>query len=319
MWAARHNAARSRLAASARDMAAMSVTALPYAETLDLSRLPAFELVQPRYETILAERLADLRARMAAKGLPTDTLDLESDPLVILEQEEAYREFLDLQRLNDQARGVSLAFARGAALDHIAATYYAHIGVRRLTGEDDTRFRRRIALAPEAASPFTPGAYVYAALTAGLDVADAQALNYASGLVERGEVLVVTLAAVGVDQDELAERVRLAIEARPIKALTDTVIVRKASLVTTPVSAVIEVPPGPDRLLVDAEARARLAAYAAGRRRIGLRFPRSGVAAALHLPAADNVRLTTPAATIDPGPAGVVELGAIDLSVELPQ
>jgi len=293
--------------------------ALPFAETLDLSRLPAFEVVQPVYETIRAERLASLAARLAAQGLPTDTLDLESDPLVILEEEDAYRELLNLQGVNDAARGVSLAFATGGALDHIAATYYAHIGIRRLDGEDDARFRRRIALAPEAASPFTPGAYVYAALTAGLAVADAVALNYASGLVEPGEVLIVTLAQPGGDADQVADLVRAALDARPIKALTDTVIVQPATAVVAPVSAVIEVPPGPDRNLVKSDAAARLAAYAAGRRRIGLRLTRSGISAALHLAAADNVRLATPAGDVDPGPAGVVELGAVDLAVELPQ
>lgn len=292
--------------------------ALPFAETLDLSRLPAFKVVQPHFEAILAERLASLRQRFIAAELDTSTLDLESDPLVILEQEDAYREFLNLTAINDQARGVSLAFAKGAVLDHLAATYYAHIGIRRLEGEDDTRFRRRIALAPEAASPFTPGAYIYAALTVGLDVADAQALNHASGLVDAGEVLVVVLPAPGVDGVELAERVRASLAARPIIALTDTVIVRPARRVTVPVSAVIEVAPGPDRNLVAAEASARLAVYAAGRRRIGLRLTRSGVDGALHLPSADNVRLAFPE-TFDPGVDGVAEFGAIELAVEAPQ
>lgn len=309
------------------------VAALPIAETLDLSRLPAFELLQPRFETILAERLASLRQRLTAAGVSADTLDLESDPLVILEQEDAYREFLNLTAINDQARNLSLAFAAGPVLDHLAATYYAHIGIRRLAGEDDTRFRRRIALAPEAASPFTPGAYVYAALALGLDVADAQALNHASGLVDPGEVLLVVLPAPAVipkpgsgllpvpevDGFELADRVRTALDARPIRALTDTVTVRPAARVSVPVQAVIEVPPGPDRELVKVEAAARLAAYAAGRRRIGLRLTRSGIAAALHLPAADNVRLLSPAETVDPGVDGVAELGAVDLLVEAPR
>lgn len=293
--------------------------ALPYAETLDLSRLPAFELLQPRYEDILAARLASLRQRLEAAGVSADTLNLESDPLVILEQEDAYREFLNLTAINDQARGLSLAFAAGATLDHLAATYYAHIGIRRLAGEDDARFRRRIALAPEAASPFTPGAYAYAALSLGLDVADAQPLNHASGLVDPGEVLLVVLPAAGVDGEDLAARVRDGLAARPIRALTDSVVVRPAARVLVDVSAVIEVAPGPDRGLVAVDAKARLAAYAAGRRRIGLRLTRSGIAAALHLPAADNVRLAAPLETVDPGPAGVAELGAVDVAVEAPR
>ncbi|WP_309628735.1 baseplate J/gp47 family protein [Brevundimonas sp.] len=288
------------------------------AETLDLSRLPPFELVRPSYETILAERLASLRARFAAHGIPADHLNLETDPLVILEQEDAYRELLNLTAINDHARSLSLTRAIGPVLDHLAATYYAQIGIRRLEGEDDDRFRRRIVLAPEAASPFTPGAYKYAALTATLDVADAEALNHASGLVDPGEILLVVLGRPGIDETALAEIVRDNLDARPIKALTDTVTVRAASHSVVDVAAVIEVAPGPDPELVVVEASARLAAYAAGRRRIGLRLTRSGIAAALHLPVADNVRLDPSLLTTDPGPAGVAELGEVAISVEVP-
>lgn len=294
-------------------------TTLSYAETLDLSRLPPFSVVHPAFEAILAERLASLAARMVAQGLDPATLQYESDPLVQLEQEDAYREFLNLQAVNDAARSNSLAFAKGEKLDHIAATFYAHIGVRRLTGEDDARFRRRIALAPEAASPFTPGAYTFAALTVGLDVADARPLNYASGLVQPGEILLSILPAPGVNAADLVARVGAALAARPIQALTDTVIVQAAPITVAPVSAVLELSRGPDHNLVEAEARARLAAYAAGRRRIGLRLAPSGISAALHLPAADNLRLLAPTLPVDPGPAGVVELGAVELTIELAQ
>lgn len=298
-------------------MAGMSTLSPPVAGALDLSRLPPFRLVTGTYESDKAAMLAGVTARMAARDIVFDATALESEPVTALIEEVAYRRAIDRAAVNDAGRSMTLAYAVGAALDHIAATYYADLGIRRLEDEDDDRFRRRIALAPEAASPFTAGAYVFAALSAGLDVADARALNHGSGLVEPGEILLVILERVGADPDEVLVLVRETLAARPIRAETDVLTVTLATRVVQDVAAVIEIPPGPDADLVLADATDRLAAHAGERRRIGLRVTRSGLSSALHVAAADNVRLQTPAAqVVDPGPAGVVELGEVTLTAE---
>ncbi|MEI7202604.1 baseplate assembly protein, partial [Pectobacterium parvum] len=51
------------------------------------------------------------------------TLALESDPLVKLLQENAYRELLWRQRVNEAARAVMVAFAQGNDLDQLGANF----------------------------------------------------------------------------------------------------------------------------------------------------------------------------------------------------
>ncbi|RWA51293.1 hypothetical protein AU476_23550 [Cupriavidus sp. UYMSc13B] len=83
---------------------------------IDLSQLPPPDVVETiDFEVILAERKAyfvslypaDQRAAVAA------TLALESEPIVKLLQDNAYREMVLRQRINDAARAVMLPFAKG--------------------------------------------------------------------------------------------------------------------------------------------------------------------------------------------------------------
>lgn len=303
------------------------------AEQLDLSRLPPFRLVDVDYEAILASRLASLQARFAAAGIDYDVGMLETDPSVILQQEDAFRQTLDLQALNDAGKRLTAAYGYGAALDHIAATYFADIGVRRMPlaadpkpfatnpedWEDDDRFRRRIQLAPEARSPFTPGAYVYAALTSSIAIADAVALNHANapkGMLRPGEVRVAVLAKSGLDHAAQAAIAAAFIRARPIVALTDTVSVVGASRIGAEVRAVLRVRRGPDPAIVRTEAVRRLALYQADRYRLAAPLTVSGLLAALTVGAVEDVTLLSPAATIDPGPTGVVTVDKVDVTTE---
>ena len=91
---------------------------------IDLSRLAAPDVVEVLdYEVILAEMLADLRARDSAFTALT-----EADPAYKILEVAAYRELLIRQRINEAARSVMLAYAAGADLDQIAANF----GVARL-------------------------------------------------------------------------------------------------------------------------------------------------------------------------------------------
>ncbi|MEW6016698.1 MAG: baseplate J/gp47 family protein [Pseudomonadota bacterium] len=288
------------------------------AETLDVSRLPPFELVAADYETILAERLAGLRTRFAAAGVDYDVGQLETDPLVILEQEDAYRELLERQAINDAGRSLTLAYARGAVLDHVAATLFPTVGPRRLPGEADDRFRQRVALAAEAASPGTLGGYEYQALTAHLGVRDALALNHASGLAPPGEIRLQIVCEAGADSAEVLAAVRGSVLSRDVALASDVVSVALAEAVAYGVEAVIEIRRGPDPAIVMAEVQARLAAYADSRRRAGRVVALSGLDAALHAPSVERVRRISPIADVDPGPAGVAVLDQVNLQLETP-
>ncbi len=101
------------------------------------------------YETILAERVDDLKARFLAKGIDWDVDTLETDPIMIALEASAYRETVMRARINDAARANLLAFARLADLEHLAAFY----DVTRLAGESDSRLLLRTQLTIIGRSP----------------------------------------------------------------------------------------------------------------------------------------------------------------------
>ncbi|EOV7032892.1 baseplate assembly protein, partial [Yersinia enterocolitica] len=85
--------------------------------TIDLSLLPPpFVVEELDYEILLAERKATLISLYPEeqRTAVARTLSLESEPLVKLLQENAYREVILRQRVNDAARAVMVAYAVGS-------------------------------------------------------------------------------------------------------------------------------------------------------------------------------------------------------------
>lgn len=83
---------------------------------IDLNQLPAPDVVEELdFETILAERKATLISLYPEdqQEAVARTLMLESEPLVKLLEENAYRELIWRQRVNEAARAVMLACAAG--------------------------------------------------------------------------------------------------------------------------------------------------------------------------------------------------------------
>ncbi len=108
---------------------------------IDLSKLPPPQLIEELdYELILTEMRDKLR-----ELLPEWTgYELESDPANKVLEVAAYREMLLRQRVNEAARSVMVAFARGTDLDHLAAFYPE----RRLEGANATWAARLTLSAP---------------------------------------------------------------------------------------------------------------------------------------------------------------------------
>lgn len=288
-------------------------------EKLDLSRLPPFQLVPIDYEAMLTAHLASLRRRLNDAGIDWDVDMLETDPLVISAEEITYRRMLDLQALNDTAKSLTLAFSYGGYLDHLAATLYPDLALMRLAGETDDRFRRRVALAAEARSEVTPGAYAFKALSSDVRIADARPLNYASGLVPVGHVLVVVLvddAHIDVAEGIVAIA-REAVMARKVRLSSEVITVQAAAPIEQAIAAVLHLRSGADSALVLAEAEKRLAAYLAERRRIGRVLSRSGIMAALHAGGVEWVELTAPSSDVEPGPAEWVHVTSVNVTTEV--
>lgn len=268
---------------------------------VDLSRLPAPDVVEELdFETIFAGMLAKLR-----EYDPQFTALAESDPAYKLLQVCAFYVMHLLQRMNDKARAVMLAYARGADLDHLGAL----LGVARRqldpgdpvrgippTMEDDTEFRRRIQLAPEGYSVAGPeGAYIYHALSAHPDVLDASATSPSPG-----EVVVTVLARQGdgTASPELIASVADRLRDDSVRPLTDHVTVQGAQIVPYSVHATVYTYSGPDAALVLAESRRRLERYVEESHRLGRDVPLSGIYSVLHSEGVQRVELTSPTADI---------------------
>ncbi|MFC3549455.1 baseplate J/gp47 family protein [Lysobacter cavernae] len=266
---------------------------------VDLSRLPAPAIVEPiDYEVILADMVADLRARD-----PQFTALAESEPAYKLLEVAAYREMQVRQRCNEAARAVMLAYAGGADLDQLGAL----LGVTRLqldpgnpaqsippTLESDLEFRRRIQLAPEGFSVAGPeGAYIFHALSADPGVLDASATSPTPG-----EVVVTVLARAGDGTASVAlvNAVATKLADDAVRPLTDHVTVQAATIVPYALNATVYTYAGPDSALVLAESQRRLERYVEESHRLGRDVPLSGIYSVLHSEGVQRVEITSPAA-----------------------
>lgn len=279
---------------------------------LDLSTLPAPTLIRSLDpEPEIAAFVADLRERMPEwRGV------FESDPFLKVCQSWAARLMLEQQRHNEDGRSILLAFAKGADLDHIAATYYAFTGVKRAPGESDDSFRRRIQLAPEAySSAGSLGGYLFHTLTVDpVAIVDADVWFPAPGYAN------VAIQTVHDDSEpEIAAALVAKVAARlrePKLQTSDILTVARLAAIDAAVVAVLDVPRGPDGALVEAEARRRFAQLKAYVERPRRMLARSAITSALHAGNVTRVHLSSPAADIVPAAGQRVRIASFALSME---
>ncbi|MBT2339458.1 MULTISPECIES: baseplate J/gp47 family protein [Pseudomonas] len=263
---------------------------------IDLSQLPAPEVVeQIDYEQILAERKTyaislwpeEEREEIAAR------LELESEPLTKLLQENAYREMIWRQRVNEASVANMLALAKGSDLDNLAANY----NVKRLViqaakpsavppipllMESDDSLRERAQMAWEGLSTAGPrNSYIFHARSADGQVADATAES-----PEPAEAVVTVQSILG---DGTAEPALLATvmaylsddDRRPV---ADRLTVQSAQVINYQVKAQLYLwTAGPESELILAAAHASLLSFVHKRRRLGLEVSESIIHASLHV------------------------------------
>ncbi len=267
------------------------------ASALDLSRISRSALWPERsFADIELARIADLKARFAAAGIPFDVEQLETDPSRYLQQSSAYRELLTLYAIDDAQASVLLAFAIGAYLDKLGDLHVTP----RLEGESDDRYRARIQLAPEAfAAAGTPGGYIYHATQISTDVRDVGLT-----VLDRGkpsvmvELVILSATGNGAPSAALVQAVRDRVTRDDIKLLTDTVVVRGAVIVEYDVVATQYIRPGPDPNLVRTLGVDALRKAADRQKRIGGDVPRNALDAALYVANVDRVEVQSPSADI---------------------
>ncbi|MBB5469167.1 phage-related baseplate assembly protein [Paraburkholderia sp. CI2] len=297
---------------------------------IDLSRLPAPDVVeQIDFEAALAERKAGVIALMPEdrQAEVAAALELESEPIAIVLQESVYREIYLIQKINDAARSVLLAFAEGTTLEHLAAFF----DVERLeiepadpeTGaaavmEKDGDLRYRTQLAPQGFSVAGPElAYQSHARNAHGDVLDASATS-----PEPGDVLVTILSrrGDGTPDQGVIDAVNAALSDDDVRPITDHVKVQAAEVVRYSVVARIRPFSGPDSSVVLQEALDRLADYRERSHRIGREVTLSGIYAALHVEGVERVTLIEPAAdvTVTKTQAPWCDPADVDVAMESP-
>ncbi|WP_338527114.1 baseplate assembly protein [Erwinia aphidicola] len=275
--------------------------------TIDLSQLPAPDVVETLdYETLLAERKATLISLYPAdqQEAVARTLSLESEPIVKLLQENAYREVILRQRINEAAEANMVARANGADLDQLGANN----GVVRLmltpaddsaippvaaVMESDDDFRLRVASAFEGLSVAGPtGAYEFHAKSADGRVSDATAISPSPACVT---VTVLSREGDGVAAADLLAVVDAALNDENVRPVADRLTVQSAAIVNYSVDAVLYIYPGPEAEPVRAAAEAKLQAFVSAQRRLGRDIRQSALYAALHVEGVQRVQLNAPA------------------------
>ena len=277
---------------------------------VDLNQLAAPDVVEELdYETILTERKATLVSLYPEdqQEAVARTLTLESDPIVKLLQENAYREVIWRQRVNEAARAVMLAYAAGADLDVVAANN----NTVRLTVipqddttlpptsavmESDADLRLRAQQAFEGLSVAGPvGAYEYHGRSADGRVADVSVESPTPACVT---ISVLSREGDGTASADLLAAVEKALNAETVRPVGDRVTVRSAEIVPYEIGATLYVYPGPESEPVRQAAEQKLKNYISAQHRLGRDIRLSAIYAALHVEGVQRVGLDSPLADI---------------------
>lgn len=271
---------------------------------IDLSQLPPPQIVeQIDYEQILTVRKAYMislwpageQAEIAAR------LDLESEPLAKLLQENAYRETIWRQRVNEASLANLLATARGTDLEQLAANYNvkrlviqegkpsAVPPVQRLMEGDDS-LRERAQMAWEGLSTAGPrNSYIFHARAADGRVADATAESPSPAVAV---VTVQSLLGDGTASPDLLALVNTYLSDEDRRPVADRLIVQGAIILNYQVKAKLYLlSSGPESEPIVAAAEKRLLAYVHQRRRLGMEVSESALHAALHVEGVRKVEL----------------------------
>lgn len=278
--------------------------------TIDLSQLPAPDVVEAlEYESLLAERKATLISLYPAdqQEAIARTLALESDPIVKLLQENAYRELMLRQRVNEAARAVMVAFATGSDLDQLGA----NVDTPRLVitpaddttlpptpavMESDSEYRVRLPQAFEGISVAGPsGAYEYHGRAADGRVADVKAISPSPACVT---ISVLSREGNGAASVDLLSVVTRALNDENVRPVGDRVTVQSANIVKYTIEAVLYLYPGPEAAPIQAAAEAKLKRYITAQHRLGRDIRLSAIYAALHVEGVQRVELKKPLADI---------------------
>lgn len=290
---------------------------------IDLTRLPApkvieeldFETIFERKKNALLELVpSSVRETIAA------TLSLESEPLTIDLQQQAYQEMILRQRINQATASTLLAFAQGSDLDHLAAAKGIARKMVRSADPDalppiealyetDDDLRRRVQLYPEKLAAAGPrAAYEANALDAHSKIIDARAIREVAGTV-----CVFIKAADGVPSDEILQAAQDYLSAETRRPLCDTVKVKAGRPKAVRIAARIRYESGPDLTLVKDKQLDDLKKMLTKNSRLGASVALSKIIGALDTDGVRKIEMTSPLEDINCSDGEYIEITEISL------
>ncbi|WP_242221703.1 baseplate J/gp47 family protein [Shinella zoogloeoides] len=305
--------------------------------TIDFSRLPRpqaiealdFESLYGDFKTRFLAAWDELRADNPS--LPEyDTLTLEADPAGILGEAWSYLRLLDRQRVNDAYVALLAPLATGANLDAIAASrnlvrqvITPATSTTAAVMQSDASLLRDYLLSFDMPAAGSRDRYLFEAFRAWpqnddktVGLWDARVNGHAVH-GRKGDVDVVIVGPFGrlPTTGELAT-VRTAVTAPKAKPEAVSVAVMPATRLEYQASLTIEIPPGPDPVLVVNEAKARVQAVATERTIIGGEIPTGLLSGAAYGSSIIKVRDEAPVA-IAPDPYVVPVMMGIEIIAEV--
>lgn len=271
--------------------------------------LPTPQVIETiEYEAILAELVADAKARFLAAEVEYDVGNLETDPVKIALEVAAYREVLLRSRINDAAKANLVMFAKSADLDHLAAFY----DVARLPDELNEQLRERVILAISGRSTAGPRDwYRAAARRASVRVKDAAVYRVGTGPDIR--IAVLATDNFGEPDAALLTAVRNVVTADDVRVISDRVEVVAATSTTLNVAADVWLLPDAPQSVFDGLSAVLTAALAA-QGGLGFDVTRSWLTAAIHQPGVHKVIVNTPVADVVVDDNSAVKLGTVTLT-----
>ena len=318
----------------------------------DFSGLSAPALIEELdFETVYAERKAAFLALYSdatVKAEMSKTLERESDPVVKLLQESAYREVLFRQQRNDDVKALLVLYSSGSNLDQLVVDR----GLKRLiitpadntvvppvdaVYESDQDLKERYLLAMDGLSVAGPvSSYQFYAESADGRVGDvsvvspqvdldnlvlenltkAQLIELIGNLFYLDIYILQNDSESGVATQELINIVQLALDDETVRPCCDKAVVKSVAVVSYSIAATIYAKQTAQAAAVLEIAQQNLQNYVAEQKRIGRSIRRSAIYAALHVDGIEHVNITSPNAdiVIDATQAG--HCTNIDISVE---
>ena len=234
-------------------------------------------------------------------------LQLESEPVVKLLEENAYLELLLRTHINESAKAVMLAYATGSDLDQLGALF----GIKRLIiqagdlnahppiptqYEDDERFRTRIQMSLEGLTTAgSRASYEFHALSTSAKVKDVDVTSPTAGTVK---VAILSTEGQGTADSDLINAVKEQLNAEHIRPLTDTVLVESAVILPYEIRATLTLYPSVLESVVMANVNQAITHYTNKQHLLGIDITLSGIYSALHQEGVQNVKLTQPLADL---------------------